>query len=769
MSESRTHKPKAQSAPDRLLEDNWEARQLRRTSRRVLKVEAAGAALFGAVSVALLVATHALAGLHLPLAVCLVLAYTIVARIEFPIGAGTVVPTQLVLIPMLVVLPPGAVPLLVAVSLVITTSIDYLLGRVPARRIVSALPDAWHAVGPALVLLIAGSPAIGFAQLPLMTGAFAACCVVDLVSSLARVRLSGLVTDVRAQLGVIVSVWAVDASLAPLGLLAAVSTKRGDAAILYVMPLGFLLWLLARDRSERIHQAHRRLKLVEQERARLQSAVRRLGDAFAAKLELDGLLEILLNGCVEALDANAGRLALSGVPTFQALESGAEDALLALANSAELPPSAREPLVSGDAERFTVSFPLTIDAGTHKVSGALSFARSERTFEPDEIGLISQLISKAELAAAEILGHHALREQAVTDALTGLGNRRKLTADLASTLERATTDTPCLLLLFDLDGFKDYNDTFGHLAGDALLARLASKLRDAVAGDGDAYRLGGDEFCARLELDGRAPDYFIARAAGALTETGQHFAICASLGVVLLPHEADSPDHALQLADQRMYANKRGRRSGARDQARDVLLSTMRAKQPNLDEHSSQVADLAVRVGRQLGLSGESLDEIARAAELHDVGKVGIPDAILNKPEALDAAEWQFMHQHTILGERILHAAPALRPVARLVRASHERWDGRGYPDGLRGEQIPLGARIVAVCDAYEAMTADRPYRKARPHAAACEELRGAAGLQFDPLVVEAFLSAIETAADEYERNAVEDAAAHVRTLLAQA
>ena len=138
-------------------------------------------------------------------------------------------------------------------------------------------------------------------------------------------------------------------------------------------------------------------------------------------------------------------------------------------------------------------------------------------------------------------------------------------------------------------------------------------------------------------------------------------------------------------------------------------------------------------VARRFGIAGEEIDEIARAAELHDVGKVGIPDAVLDKPAALDATEWELMHQHTILGERILNAAPALRPVARIVRSTHERWDGTGYPDGLRGAEIPPAARIVAVCDAYEAMTSDRAYRAAIGHEAACQELRDMAGTQFDP------------------------------------
>jgi diguanylate cyclase (GGDEF)-like protein len=490
--------------------------------------------------------------------------------------------------------------------------------------------------------------------------------------------------------------------------------------------------------------------------------VRRLGDAFAAKLELAGLLEILLTGSLEALDADAGRLTLTGAPTPLALSAGDEAALSALPGTGPCPAS---PIQVGEAGTWTLSLPMRIAASPRVVTGTLRFARGDRAFESDEIALIAELIAKAELSAAEIIAHEAIRRQAVTDPLTGLGNRRKLSTDLAAALREPSTSRPSLLLLFDLDGFKDYNDTFGHLAGDALLARLGRKLDRAVVGLGSAYRLGGDEFCAHVYLEDQDSDAVINRASAALSESGTELSIEASLGVVLLPHEADSADHALQIADERMYANKRSR-STARSQAGEVLLRTMHAKQPDLDEHSSNVAELATRVARRLGLGGEALDEIARAAELHDIGKVGIPDAILNKPSSLTAGEWEFIYQHTILGERILHGAPALRPVARLVRASHERWDGAGYPDGLRGEEIPLGARIVAVCDAYEAMTANRTYRAAVSHELACQELRCSAGTQFDPEVVEAFLSEIEAAGEERELDAAEHAAAHVRMLL---
>jgi len=225
-----------------------------------------------------------------------------------------------------------------------------------------------------------------------------------------------------------------------------------------------------------------------------------------------------------------------------------------------------------------------------------------------------------------------------------------------------------------------------------------------------------------------------------------------------------------------MYARKPGRPSAIREQTRDVLVRIMHAKQPGLQDHSNGVARLAVAVGRRLGMDAEQIDELARAAELHDVGKVGIPDAILDKAGPLSDREREFVHQHTLLGERILSAAPALRPVATIVRATHERWDGSGYPDGLAGEQIPLGARIIAACDAYEAMTTDRCDRGSMSHQAACEELRREAGRQFDARVVEVLIEELHSARHDHvtgERESVPastatEVAAYLRAVLAR-
>jgi HD-GYP domain-containing protein (c-di-GMP phosphodiesterase class II) len=168
-----------------------------------------------------------------------------------------------------------------------------------------------------------------------------------------------------------------------------------------------------------------------------------------------------------------------------------------------------------------------------------------------------------------------------------------------------------------------------------------------------------------------------------------------------------------------------------------VLMQLLTEREPLLHEHVCDVGVLATALGRRFKLDSEQLDELRRAAELHDLGKLAIPDHVLYKPGPLSDSEWRLMRQHTIIGERILNAAPALRPVGRLVRSSHERWDGQGYPDRLAGEEIPLGSRIIAVCDAYDASVSDRAYDRARTPEEALAELRRNAGTQFDPCVVE--------------------------------
>jgi len=347
-------------------------------------------------------------------------------------------------------------------------------------------------------------------------------------------------------------------------------------------------------------------------------------------------------------------------------------------------------------------------------------------------GSLRRLIAENERLLA------ASREEANTDALTGLPNRRALMRDLETELASTSERGPLMLALFDLDGFKQYNDSFGHPVGDALLMRLGDNLQRALGGSGTGYRMGGDEFCVLARADRRNGAAIARRAAEALSEKGEAFNITCSYGVADLPHEASLPADALRIADQRMYGRKAARVSASR-QSTDVLLRVLDERSPGLLEHISGVAHLATATAEILELPEHEVARIRLAAELHDVGKVAIPDAILNKPGPLDEEEWQFMRRHTEIGERILLAAPSLAHAAGLVRSHHERYDGSGYPDRTSRDEIPFGACVIAVADAFAAMTSRRPYSDALSVTDALAELRRCSGLQFHPAVVRAF------------------------------
>jgi diguanylate cyclase (GGDEF)-like protein len=327
------------------------------------------------------------------------------------------------------------------------------------------------------------------------------------------------------------------------------------------------------------------------------------------------------------------------------------------------------------------------------------------------------------------------------DPLTGLGNRGSLSTDLARGIAFRRKST---LVLADLDGFKLYNDAFGHPAGDAMLRRLSAALSEAV-GPTHAYRIGGDEFCILLDGDLSATEEARAKIAEALSEHGEGFHVGVSLGTAQLPDESTNPEEAIQIADQRMYATKDTRRDDRRSKdALAVLINAQRAREPELGRHVDGVADLAEQVGERMGLLPGEVTMLRRAAELHDIGKIAIPDTILQKPGSLTDDEWEFMHQHTVLGERILRSADSLAPVARIVRSTHERYDGEGYPDRLAGDEIPLASRIILACDAFSAMTSRRSYSTSMSFDEGLAELKQCAGTQFDPQVVSVLCACLQ-------------------------
>ena len=353
-----------------------------------------------------------------------------------------------------------------------------------------------------------------------------------------------------------------------------------------------------------------------------------------------------------------------------------------------------------------------------------------------------------------------LTQAAASDPLTGMPNRRQLMSDFEWVTSDEAARGEYVLALLDLDGFKGYNDVFGHPAGDVLLTRLGSSLVAEIEPTGNAYRMGGDEFCVLAPIEAESAEAIAERATAALAIQGEGFEVSASCGWVLVPSEAVDKAEALRIADQRLYAQKNTSRVSVERQTAAALLKVLEERDPRLGTHLGDVTELCEAVARKLYIPEETIVPLLQAASLHDIGKVAIPDEILSKPGPLDAEEWEFIHRHTVIGERILSAAAALSWVARIVRSTHERFDGRGYPDGLAGDDIPLGARVISVCDAFDAMTSDRPYRRGMSAEKAIYELRNCSGSQFDPVVVDALCSVFaerrpDRSGDELARVAV--------------
>jgi two-component system, cell cycle response regulator len=296
-----------------------------------------------------------------------------------------------------------------------------------------------------------------------------------------------------------------------------------------------------------------------------------------------------------------------------------------------------------------------------------------------------------------------------------------------------------VLLIFDLDGLQVYNDRFGYAAGDELLRGIAQTLvHQATPLGGTAYRLDDSRLALLIPSGENRLGEVVLAATAALHDECDDLLLGRAYGEVAIPDEAADADGAMQIAGQRLTAHSQSQHRSARRQAHAVLMAVLEARRPELRQHLRVVVYRAIALGRRLGLSREEMDDVALAAELQDVGLLAVPEAVLEKRTALDPEETAMIRNRPVAGETIIGSAPGLAPVAGLVRASSEHFDGSGFPDGSAGEAIPLGARIIAVAVAYAALTAPRPYRDATSTEEALEELRRCAGTQFDPRVVDA-------------------------------
>jgi diguanylate cyclase (GGDEF)-like protein len=375
----------------------------------------------------------------------------------------------------------------------------------------------------------------------------------------------------------------------------------------------------------------------------------------------------------------------------------------------------------------------------------------------------------AELLATEQQARAEAERISRMDVMTGLFNRRHAMETIEHELARAgRQDTAVGILMFDVDHFKRINDAHGHAGGDAVLIEVARRLRAGAREWDTAARVGGEEFCViapgvETESDvaemGDRLRLAVAERAVVLGE-GVAIPVTISVGAALLHHGEGSAEQAMDCADRGLYAAKRrGRNLLCRFSQLDR--GDLRAEQPeclhlaealavasDLREgvaasHSRKVAEWSASVAERMGLAHDDILEVRLAGWLHDVGKIGISDAILSKPAKLTNEEWKIIRTHPEVGDELLRNFPELSLACAGVRHHHERYDGGGYPDRLAGEQIPLAARIVAAADAFCAMTSDRPYQRARRRDEALEELRRCAGTHFDPRVVDALVEAV--------------------------
>ena len=386
------------------------------------------------------------------------------------------------------------------------------------------------------------------------------------------------------------------------------------------------------------------------------------------------------------------------------------------------------------------------------------------------VALVGPLLA-IQLYQRAIVGALRAMRLALTDPLTGLGNHRHFHERLEKELRHAQEKgLPLTLCLVDVDDFKRINDRFGHPAGDRVLSRLASRLRQT----GEAFRLGGDEFA--LLLPGYDEGSALTAAASvveriAALELDQIGSVTVSVGVATSPAHAADRDELIRLADSALYWAKEYGKNRVRSYRPDVielaelkrlasgpdraarfraaasLARAVDARDAYTGSHSQRVAELAARMARRLELPDEEVELTRLAASLHDLGKLAIPEEILRKPGPLTEPERMVLERHPQIGFRMLESL-GVDPVAEWVLHHHERWDGSGYPDGLPGERIPLGARIIFVADAYDAMTSERVYRRRVLPEQAVAELQRCAGTQFDPEIVDALADELAATAE---------------------
>jgi diguanylate cyclase (GGDEF)-like protein len=368
---------------------------------------------------------------------------------------------------------------------------------------------------------------------------------------------------------------------------------------------------------------------------------------------------------------------------------------------------------------------------------------------PDENGTIAGATVFVEDVTDYVLVSEENRRLSYHDYLTGLYNRRYY-GELMQKIETENR-LPVAFLIADINGLKLVNDAFGHHAGDELLLRVSRRISVGFGPQATVMRIGGDEFVILIEGEEAANAAEAVDRVKTVMEKEMMFGINLSVSFGLaFRRTGELMEDVMKRAESEMYGRKLFEVSSQRAESIRSILNTLYVKNPREEIHSRRVSELCFKMGHFLGLSKDQLNQLKMIGNLHDIGKIAIDEAILNKPGQLTPEEWSEIRRHPETGYRLLITSGEYAEMAEDILAHHERWDGRGYPKGLRGEEIPWRARLIAIADSYDAMTAPRPYRHSLSAEQALEEILHCAGTQFDPVLASRFVECIRQGAVDF-------------------
>lgn len=382
---------------------------------------------------------------------------------------------------------------------------------------------------------------------------------------------------------------------------------------------------------------------------------------------------------------------------------------------------------------------ITFDFNLEKPEGFYYFEARISTSEIDEVLIMIRDITE------RVLMERRLREMAEKDGLTGLYNRNYF-EDQYKKYELVMPDSLALILI-DIDGLKLVNDTLGHIAGDKVMISVSNILKEVFPASALIARVGGDEFAVVLE------NRIIAEIESELEKLDNHlsyynsgeevFTISLSWGYAYVQGQNINTSLFFQEADNNMHQNKMLKEASTKNNLVKTLMKALEAKDYITEGHADRMGHLADLIARKMKLTHNQIDKIKLLTKFHDIGKVGIPDSILKKPGKLTEEEWEIMKTHSSIGERIANESNELKEISYYILTHQERWDGKGYPLGLKEDEIPVESRILALADTFDAMTNDRPYRKALSYKDTIEEIERNSGTQFDPEIVKIFKEVI--------------------------